>query len=63
MIIIENCVVCKHNREEKVDGWIPTCDAFPDGWPEDFDYMATKEGKECGNGVCFEVIDGEKPIW
>lgn len=63
MVRVINCAVCKHNRDEMVDGWIPTCDAFPDGWPKGFDYMSTKEGKECANGIAFEVIEGERPIW
>ena len=33
MICLTMCSLCVHNREEKKDGWIPTCDAYPNGQP------------------------------
>ena len=33
MICISDCFECKHQRDKLLDGWIPCCDAFPDGIP------------------------------
>lgn len=54
MICISACVDCIHRRDYKKDGWIPTCDAFPDGMPLDFDIGKVKELKECNNGIGYE---------
>ncbi len=55
MICIDDCAYCKHNRDEMKDGWIPTCDAFPDGIPyEHITNNDVKNIKECNNGVGFE---------
>lgn len=45
---------CKHQRDKLLDGWIPCCDAFPDGIPLDFKFGKVKEMKECNNGIGFE---------
>lgn len=57
MICISACVDCIHRRDYKKDGWIPTCDAFPDGMPLDFDIGKVKELKECNNGIGYEVAE------
>lgn len=54
MICIDGCSICKHIRDEKIDGWISTCDAFPNGIPLDFmDKNVTKMPK-CNNGIGYE---------
>ena len=55
MIYITDCAECKHRRE-KIDGWIPCCDAFPNGMPDDFKYYGLKEKAECNpeNHIGFE---------
>ena len=45
---------CKHQRDKLLDGWIPCCDAFPEGIPLDFKFGKVKEMKECNNGIGFE---------
>ncbi len=60
MTCIIDCAFCKHRRNSKKDGWIPTCDAFPDGRPLDFSYAGLKERKDCGNGIGFEPKE-DKP--
>ncbi len=57
MICISACVDCIHRRDYKKDGWIPTCDAFPDGMPLDFDIGKVKELKECNNGIGYEEAE------
>ena len=57
MICISACVDCIHRRDYKKDGWIPTCDAFPDGMPLDFDIGKVKELKECNNGIGYEETE------
>ena len=54
MICISDCFECKHQRDKLLDGWIPCCDAFPDGIPLDFKFGKVKEMKECNNGIGFE---------
>ena len=54
MICIPDCTFCIHSRKEKKDGWIPTCDAFPNGIPNDFNYGNVRKKSECGNGIGFE---------
>ena len=56
MICIDDCAFCTHNREFLKDGWIPSCDAFPEGIPHDFDYGKVKEIKVCNNGIGFEPV-------
>lgn len=53
-MIVEDCALCIHRRAEKKDGWIPTCDAFPDGKPENWDYGSVRGLPECDNGIGFE---------
>ncbi|WP_147613853.1 glutamyl-tRNA amidotransferase [Treponema pectinovorum] len=60
MICIEECAVCIHQRHDLKDGWIPTCDAFPDGKPKNFNYGRVTEMKECNNGIGYEK-DPSKP--
>lgn len=54
MIYISDCCECKYQRDELLDGWIPCCDAFPDGIPLNFKFGKAKELKECNNGIGFE---------
>lgn len=49
------CGKCKHIKQIKKDGWIPCCDAFPDGIPnENLLYKDIPELKECNNGIGYE---------
>lgn len=58
MICISVCVDCIHRRDYKKDGWIPTCDAFPDGMPHGFTMKNNvKELKECNNGIGYEEAE------
>ena len=43
MICISDCFECKHQRDKLLDGWIPCCDAFPEGIPLDFKFGKVKE--------------------
>lgn len=57
MICITACATCVHNREELKDGWIPTCDAYPDGVPLDDSEFPERRGTEiCNpeNGIGYE---------
>ena len=46
MICISDCFECKHQRDKLLDGWIPCCDAFPEGIPLDFKFGKVKEMKD-----------------
>lgn len=59
MFYLTECYNCIHDRDYMIDGWIPTCDAFPDGIPMDFPYGKVKELKECNNGIGYEVKRSE----
>lgn len=52
MIILSWCDDCKHITGKK--GFLPTCKAFPDGVPYEFDNDRGKELKECNNGIKYE---------
>lgn len=54
MVCIDDCSNCKHNHLEKIDNWIPVCDAFPKGMPLDFPTGRAHEFKECNNGIGYE---------
>ena len=54
MVCVNDCAYCAHRRKEKAHGYLPTCDAFPDGKPTDFDYGSVRERGECSNGIGFE---------
>lgn len=51
----DSCGYCKHIRPKK-DGWIPCCDAFPDGIPHEylFNHMDIAKIEECAPGFHFE---------
>jgi hypothetical protein len=50
------CDSCIHKHKEKIDGWIPCCDAFPNGWPKGWMKVDVEELKECnGNGYHYEL--------
>ena len=61
MIYIADCWNCKHNRPVK-DGWIPCCDAFPDGIPDDFPLGKVKKLGECNNGIGFEEEESKASL-
>ena len=62
MVCVTDCSLCKHSRKIKIDNWIPTCDAFPNGQPLDWDYGRVKDIKECNNGIGFEPKENtDKP--
>ena len=52
MIGLSWCDDCKH-KTGKI-GFMPTCDAFPDGIPYEFDNYRDKELKTCNNGIGYE---------
>lgn len=56
-MLVDDCALCRHRRDKKKDGWIPTCDAFPDGKPDSWDYGKVREIAECSNGIGFEPND------
>lgn len=48
------CDGCKH-LHEKIDGWKPACDAFPDGIPNEHALYADREKTPvCNNGIGYE---------
>ena len=47
------CDNCKHKRTIKKDGWIFTCDAFPDGRPLNFIYEHNYNEPLCNNNIGF----------
>lgn len=53
MICINDCATCKHVRDN-IDGWKACCDAFPEGYPQKFDFGSVKKKKECNNGIGYE---------
>lgn len=61
MIYVSNyCAFCIHQRNEMKDNWIPTCDAFPDGKPLDWDENQVKPQEPCNNGIGFERKEENK---
>ncbi len=56
MICVIDCSECKH-RLPKIDGWKACCDAFPNGYPRNFNFDNLKERKECNNGIGFEPFE------
>lgn len=57
MIYIPLCTSCVHRRDFLINGWIPSCDAFPDGVPMDFDEKSIDKTKECNNGIGYEEAE------
>ena len=53
------CDNCKHKRTIKKDGWIFTCDAFPDGRPLNFIYEHNYNEPLCNNHIGFESLESE----
>jgi hypothetical protein len=52
------CDNCKHIQPNKKDGWIPVCDAFPEGIPnENLLYKDIEELKVCNNNIGYEPKD------
>lgn len=52
MITLAWCDDCKHITGKI--GFMPKCDAFPDGIPYGFDNGRDKELKVCNNGIGYE---------
>ena len=54
MICVDyDCNRCAHLHKELLDGWKPTCKAFPEGIPGE--RMRLKDdGTECANGLKYE---------
>ena len=46
-----NCDKCKHSRDN-IDGWLPACDAFPEGIPANF--YGNDEGEICNGKIGYE---------
>lgn len=56
---VSQCVNCVHNRGELTDSGRPTCDAFPDGIPEDIlenEFLHDKKHPDQ------QVDEGEDPV-
>lgn len=63
-ISVEYCsYFCKHRHSELKDGWIPTCDAYPNGrLGVNYDYLFEFQ-RECANGVGFEPNEKADTAW
>ena len=55
MIRLSWCDDCKHITGMK--GFMPTCDAFPDGIPYEFDNGRGNKLETCNNGIGYEKRD------
>ena len=62
MMYITACASCVHRREVKKDGWIPTCDAYPDGVPLNSEFPKRRGTEICNpeNGIGYEPIEAHK---
>lgn len=63
MICLTMCSLCVHNRKEKKDGWIPTCDAYPNGQPlldKEFDERVGTKICNPENEIGYEPSEFEK---
>lgn len=50
-----SCGYCKHILPD-IDGWIPACEAFPEGIPDEILFYAdVTKLPECNNGIKFEL--------
>ena len=54
MLYISDCAFCKHNTGKLIDGWRPTCEAYPEGFPENMDNCNMHIKNKCNNGIGFE---------
>lgn len=62
-ISVEYCShFCKHRHSELKDGWLPTCDAFPNGNHGRENYLFEFK-RECANGVGFEPNENATANW
>ena len=51
--VMDKCDACARMRNGLIDGWLPACEAFPDGIPGDF--MLSNDARVvCGNEVGFK---------
>ncbi len=54
-ISVEFCsYFCKNSHKELKDGWLPTCNAFPDGKTNNNHFHEPFRMRECANGYGFE---------
>ncbi|MCR4639522.1 hypothetical protein [Ruminococcus sp.] len=53
---------CKHRHSELRDGWLSTCDAYPNGTYGNENYLFEFK-RECANGVGFEPNERANPAW
>lgn len=54
---------CKHRHSKLKDGWLPTCDAYPNGrLAENYDDLFAFK-RECASGVGFEPNDNTNALW
>ena len=54
MVTITYCGSCKNVLKEKINGYIPTCKAYPEGIPSNMFKLDVRELKECNNGIKYE---------
>ena len=59
------CDACKNARDHLIDGWLPSCDAFPEGIPTYYAKIGFDQGDKyriCNNGIGYEaeVKNGER---
>ena len=59
MVAIDLCGFCKHYKG-LIDGWLPSCDAYPDGLPRGFE---SESDKKCSNEITFEVRADKKELY
>ena len=62
-ISVEFCsYFCKHRHSELKDGWLPTCDAYPNGCYGSDNYLFEFK-RECANGIGFEPNERANSAW
>jgi len=62
-ISVEFCsYFCKHRHTELKDGWLSTCDAYPNGNLGDENYLFEFR-RECANGVGFAPNENATAVW
>ena len=62
-ISVEYCsYFCKHRHSELKDGWLSTCDAYPNGNHAYENYLFEFR-RECANGIGFEPNENATVAW
>ncbi len=49
------CDACDRVHKKLIDGWLPACDAFPNGWPLGWTKKENKLDDPCNNGIGFQA--------